>query len=261
MLWGWTTTSIWSYDTPNKKCASMTSRALFANVALSTVIFLPMRHVGCFRASSIVACANFSFDHPRNGPPDAVITSRLTSLGARDPMHCNIAECSLSTGTISPRPSAAARLTKSPAMTSVSLLASATRLPACNAASVASKPAAPTTAFNTMSTSFRVAASIRQDAPSRSTQPTKDGRTRSDCSANNDAFDRDVRAATWNRLRCRSSTRNAVVPIEPVEPKMATPRVIEALAEECLECRTADTPLAARTKGYRGDRARRHVPG
>ena len=57
-----------------------------------------------------------------------------------------MAECSESTGTISPPASRAAAVASWPATTSVSLLASATRFPARSAASVASSPAAPTTA-------------------------------------------------------------------------------------------------------------------
>ena len=50
-------------------------------------------------------------------------------------------------------------------MTSVSLFASATRFPRESAASVASSPAAPTTALSTMSTSSRAAASTRHSGP------------------------------------------------------------------------------------------------
>ena len=66
-------------------------------------------------------------------------------------MHWRIALCSLSTGTSSPPPRCAAPVTRSPPMTSDSLFASATRLPRSSAASVASSPAAPTTAFSTIS--------------------------------------------------------------------------------------------------------------
>ena len=50
-------------------------------------------------------------------------------------------------------------------MTRLSLLASATRFPALSAARVASSPAAPTTAFTTMSTSGLVAASTSTSGP------------------------------------------------------------------------------------------------
>jgi len=43
---GCTTAVTWSNPAPNRKCASMTSSALLASVALSIVIFRPIRHVG-----------------------------------------------------------------------------------------------------------------------------------------------------------------------------------------------------------------------
>ena len=46
MLCGWTTTSSASYESPNRWCASISSSALFASVALSTVILLPICQVG-----------------------------------------------------------------------------------------------------------------------------------------------------------------------------------------------------------------------
>src|SRR5437667_2481 len=91
---------------------------------------------------------------------------RASSVGRRPVMHCSTALCSESTGMISPPPRRAARVTSSPAMTNVSLFASATRLPASSAASVASRPAAPTMPLSTICTSGRVAASTRQAAPS-----------------------------------------------------------------------------------------------
>ena len=112
-----------------------------------------------------MAPARRSASHPRNGPPDAVKMRRRRSPSGLPPMHCNTALCSESTGTISPPPSRAACCTRSPAITNVSLLASATLLPAFKAAIVASSPAAPTTALTTMSTSGWVAASTRQSAP------------------------------------------------------------------------------------------------
>ena len=49
---GWITTSIRSYGRPKRKCASITSRPLFASVAESIVIFGPIDQVGCASASS-----------------------------------------------------------------------------------------------------------------------------------------------------------------------------------------------------------------
>src|SRR5256885_11213842 len=126
---GCTTTSTAGYGNANRKCASITSSALLTRVAESTVIFFPMRHVGWRSASSTVAPATRSGVQVRNGPPDAVRMSRSSSVGRRPVMHWSTALCSESTGTISPPPSRAARVTSSPAITSASLLASATRLP------------------------------------------------------------------------------------------------------------------------------------
>ena len=81
---GGSTTSIRSYGTPKRKCASITSRPLFASVAESIVIFGPMIQVGCASASSGVTSASSSRVRPRNGPPLAVSDEalRLAELGA-----------------------------------------------------------------------------------------------------------------------------------------------------------------------------------
>src|SRR5207249_2986310 len=92
---------------------------------------------------STVAPATRSGVQVRNGPPDAVRMSRASSPARRPAMHCSTALCSESTGTIPPPPSRAIRVTSSPAITSVSLLASATRFPARSAARGAPRPAAP----------------------------------------------------------------------------------------------------------------------
>src|SRR5213080_1595118 len=60
---GCMTTSTFWYGTSNRKCASMTSSALFTSVAESTVIFLPMVQVGCFSASATVARETRSARH------------------------------------------------------------------------------------------------------------------------------------------------------------------------------------------------------
>ena len=54
----------------------MTSRALLANVALSTDILAPMRHFGWARACSTVAVAMRAAPQPQNGPPEAVRVMR-----------------------------------------------------------------------------------------------------------------------------------------------------------------------------------------
>src|SRR5213592_163589 len=62
------TTSIRSYSTSNRKCASITSSALLTSVAESTVIFLPIVHVGCLSASATLARDTRSAPQVRNGP-------------------------------------------------------------------------------------------------------------------------------------------------------------------------------------------------
>ena len=59
----------------------MISRPLFIIVAESIVIFGPIFQVGCARASSTVIASKVERSRSRNGPPDAVRTSRATSCG------------------------------------------------------------------------------------------------------------------------------------------------------------------------------------
>ena len=86
-------------SSPNRKCASISSRPLFASVAESTVIFGPIRQVGCASASSTVTRSSSSRLRPRNGPPDAVRTSECDGVGAAALEALERRrECSLSTG-------------------------------------------------------------------------------------------------------------------------------------------------------------------
>ena len=72
MLCGCTTTSSASYGSPKRWCASISSSALLARVALSTVILFPMRQVGCRSASLDRRVPHARFGgHSRNGPPGA----------------------------------------------------------------------------------------------------------------------------------------------------------------------------------------------
>ena len=72
--WGWTTTSSRSNPTPNRWCASISSRPLFISVAESTVIFGPICQVGWASAWAGLTARRSAAAIPRNGPPDAVIT-------------------------------------------------------------------------------------------------------------------------------------------------------------------------------------------
>ena len=151
MLCGWTSTCILSAGTPKSHFASMTSKPLFIIDAESIVIFAPMSQVGCLRASAAVTSRIWSSVNLRNGPPDAV--SRIFSIGLSPSptMLWKIAECSLSTGKIGTRFSAARRHTSSPATTSVSLLARQIFLRALMAWMVGARPEKPTIAVSTIS--------------------------------------------------------------------------------------------------------------
>ena len=65
----------------------MISRALFIMVAESMVIFAPMFQVGWLRASATVAAWIRSAVHSRNGPPEAVMTTRRTSAMSQPARH------------------------------------------------------------------------------------------------------------------------------------------------------------------------------
>jgi hypothetical protein len=130
---GWMSTSTRSALTPNSQRASMTSRPLFMRVAESMVILRPMLQVGWFKASWGVTWSKVSRGRLRKGPPEAVSTSRRTSSGRRPSRHWCSAQCSLSMGSRWPPRARACATISSPAITSVSLLARATSLPASSA--------------------------------------------------------------------------------------------------------------------------------
>ena len=88
---------------------------------------------------------------PRNGPPEAVSTSRSTVPGGSAPISWKSAECSESTGMILAPVASASAVTSSPPITRLSLLARARSMPSVSATIVGPSPAAPTTAFSTRS--------------------------------------------------------------------------------------------------------------
>src|SRR5919198_5688012 len=206
---GWSTTSIRSYGRPKRKCASISSRPLFASVAESTVIFGPIRHVGGARASSGVTSSSFSRLRPRNGPPEPVRTSDSTCSGARPSRHWKAAECSLSTGSSSPPPRSRAASASSPAATRLSLFASASVTPFSSAQSVAGSPAKPTTALSTTSGRARSSSSVRSP-------PTWVSGARPSTGCDPEA------AATSSSPGLDSTISTACRPIEPVAPSRAT---------------------------------------
>src|SRR5262245_35896590 len=225
---GCTTTSIWSKPTPNSSCASITSRPLFISVELSTVIFAPMFHVGCASASATVTCSRASRVRPRNGPPLALSTLRATSDARPARRHCQMAECSESTGMISPPPAPRAWATTGPAAIRLSLFASASRLPAPSAESVAGSPAKPTTAFSTTSASSSAESSASASGRSAQARTRSAGTPKSAACCARRSLDRPAASATTRySSRWRESTSSAWVPIDPVDPRMATPRVMD----------------------------------
>ena len=143
----------------------MTSSPLFTRVAESTVIFLPMLQFGCFNASSKVTCSNSSRFFPRKGPPEAV--SRIFAIRfCRSPFKdWKIALCSLSTGRIGTPHSFANGMIRCPAVTSVSLFASAIVFFALMASTVGRSPNIPTTAVTKISACGSVATSISPSMP------------------------------------------------------------------------------------------------
>ena len=130
----------------------MISSPLFIKVALSTVIFLPICHFGCASASLTVAFFISSTDLCKKGPPEAVIINLSTCEISF--MHWWIAQCSLSTGIIFTPCFFASLITISPAITRVSLFASAIFMPFFIAVSVGRNPILPEHATNIMSFSL-----------------------------------------------------------------------------------------------------------
>ena len=104
----------------------------------------------------------------RNGPPDAVSTMwsmRSGQVARSSGRHWKIAECSLSIGSSAPPPARTASTNSAPPTTSASLFASSRRLPACAADRQGARPAAPTIAAMTASTSGCDARSHRACGP------------------------------------------------------------------------------------------------
>ncbi len=165
---GCTTTWTCSGSTSNSQRASMTSSPLFMRVAESTVILAPIRQVGWLSASATVTRARSAAFMVRKGPPDAVSRMRRISDRLWPSRHWKTALCSESTGRSATPRSRAAAVIRLPAITSVSLLASATLLPLWMAAMVGSRPAPPTMAERTTSASTSRASVTRPAGPASS---------------------------------------------------------------------------------------------
>ena len=127
----------------------------------------PIDQFGCFNASFTVIVSSCCLLILRNGPPEAVnriFSSFLLGSPLRD---WNIALCSLSTGRIFTLCAAASGIIRCPAVTSVSLFASAISFPLSIAAIVGRIPIIPTTAVSTVSASGTVTSSIRPSIPAK----------------------------------------------------------------------------------------------
>ncbi len=178
----------------------------------------PMSHVGCASASVGVTSVSCSRRRPRNGPPDAVSTSRRTSSSVPERSACAIAECSESTGTICP--GFAIRVTRSPPTIRDSLFASASVMPRSSVARVGARPTDPVMPFSTTS------ASTLRTSSTASSMPTAVCSTPNSpaCASSSARFDPTASPTTSNRRGFARMTSSAWVPIEPEEPRMMTLR-------------------------------------
>ena len=171
----------------------MTSRPLFISVAESIVILPPIAQVGCCSACSTVTSSSSARVRPRNGPPDAVTTSRST-VPVRSPAisWCR-AECSESTGISCAPVASASAVTSSPPTTSDSLLASATSMPSVSATIVGPRPAEPTIALSTRSAPDSATSRTRPSGPASTSPPVHDSAARAAASGSDSA----IRRTPW----------------------------------------------------------------
>ena len=209
------------------------------------VILRPIRQVGWLSASSTVTPARASARQ---------VPERPARGGEDQPAHLATDRAGAGTGgwrCARCRPAARRRrargpasITRRPAITSTSLLASAMRLPARIAASTASSAAVPDEAHSTVSTSSRVTSSISACGPARAQVEVRAARRSAAAPAARPggvgghadgarpvALDLQRHAPRRSRRRrapttssrsgCASTTASALWPIEPVEPRMA----------------------------------------
>ena len=245
------------------------------SVAESMVMRAPIVQVGCRSACSAVTSLSSAAERPRNGPPLAVTISASTASGSSPASSWCSAECSESTGSNWAPPRASASRTSGPPATRLSLLASATSMPASSAARVASRPAAPTTALSTTSAPLSAARCATPAGPS-STRPEKRPRAASAAAGSASAIVRAPRrsasrttpsaslpAARAQTCRSGSSSQTWIAcrPIEPVLPRSATLRIIRRVGETgirpCRAARRSRARPARRRAARRCGRARR----
>ena len=225
-----------SISTPKSHFASITSSPLLTMVAESIVILRPIDQFGCFNASSTLTFCICSLVLPLKGPPDAV--SRIFSIvwGFSPFKDWKIALCSLSTGSILTLCSLASGIIICPAVTRVSLFASAMSCPVFMASTVGTIPSIPTTALTTIRASATVAARTSPSAPKQisyrksgvrslssdtdfsSATQTSFGLNSLICSAKAFILRPAARATTSISLLFLTTSK-VWVPMEPVEPK------------------------------------------
>ncbi len=247
---GWMMTSTWSGVTPKNSRVSITSSALLNIEAESMVMRWPIAQLGCARASFTVAFAKASSGQSRRAPPEAVRMMRSTAPMSSPVSAWKIAECSLSTGRMV-APCAIASASKSgPAVTRLSLLASASVLPWRSARKPGTRPAAPTIALITQSAG-RSAASAMASGPAAAATPDPASRSRSSArseasaqTATSARNSRDISASRATlRPPVRATTRKAPAPparwirstvcspTDPVAPKIEMLRIRSAPAQ------------------------------
>ena len=209
--------------------------------------------------------------HPQERPPEAAGQRALRPLQARPVealagMHWKIALCSLSIGMSVAPPTRAAETSSAPPTTSDSLLASKTRLPAEAAAIVDGRPAAPTIAAMTTSTSASHTASTSAARPlsTRVDRPLARSAAPSSCAACRILEDRETRAVrrctarradgdpsvprVYARGNGRRGARRRRACSQPMLPACCRVR-------RCRSCRPAECHQAEHERGCRGGQA------
>src|SRR5918999_2599234 len=172
------------------------------------------------------------------------MTTRLRSSRLSPRRHCARAACTESTGISRSGSPFTRSITSSPPTMRLSLLASASVFPDCNAASVGGNPTAPTIAFSTMSASRSRASCSAASAPTTistlrspaspawssfaavsSLTATTGGMNSRIWPTSNSWFEAAASPTTWKRSWVCRITSRAWVPMEPVEPRMTTLRM------------------------------------
>jgi hypothetical protein len=193
-----------------------------------------------------------------------------------------MALCSESIGSSSAPLAAIASMNSWPDTTRVSLLASRIRLPAWAAASVAGRPAAPTIAAISVSTSGAVATWVSAAAPSSTSTPrpsaairsrsaaaaagslitAKRGRWARHCSTMRSTWVAPVSAKISKRSGWRATTSSVLTPMVPVAPRMVSTRGF--MRPAFMQRAPATSACRWRSAGWRSarrcDQARRHGP-